>query len=216
MSTMTLPRPQIAAEPTVISPSKKVTPEELATMPDGESYELVDGDLRGRNVSKLSSFVAARMVRFIGNHCDPENLGWVFGADLGYRCFPTRPNQVRKPDASFIKRERMPAGDIGEGYCEIVPDLVVEVVSPNDLVLDLEQKLREYREIAIPLVWVIHPETRSARIHHPDGTSQLLLADQDLDGEAILPGFRVRLGDLFPADPSSGEIEPLEASTSPA
>ncbi len=200
MSTMTLTHPEIAAIPAAISSAKTYTPEDLAMLPDGDSYELVDGDLVERNVSKLSSFVAARIVRFIGNYCDPANLGWVFGADLGYKCFPKHPNQVRKPDASFVRLERMPAGDIGEGYCEIVPDLVVKVISPNDLAGDVERKLREYHEIGVPLVWVIHPETRSARIHRLDGTGSYLSADQYLERETVLHGFRIRLGDLFPAE----------------
>jgi Uma2 family endonuclease len=200
MSTMTLTSPVLSVDYPVAPPAPRITPEELAAMSDGDSYELVDGHLRERNASKLSSFVGARMIRFLGNHCYPAGLGWVFGSDLGYRCFPSRPDHVRKPDASFVSRERMPAGEIGEGYCLIAPDLIVEVVSPNDNAIELEQKLREYHEIGVPLVWVIYPETRSARVHRVTKQDTYLLADGYLEGETVLPGFRIALADLFPVE----------------
>ena len=78
--------------------------------------------------------------------------------------------------------------------------MIVEVVSPNDLAGDVERKLREYREIGVPLIWIIYPETRTAHIYSIDGPSDYLLADQYLEGETVLPGFRIRLGDLFPAE----------------
>lgn len=108
MSTMPLTHPEIPAIPAAIFPVKTYTPEALAKMPDGDSYELVDGGLVERNVRKLSSFVAMELAAEVRGFVKPRNLGWVFGADLGYKCFPMHPNQVRKPDASFVKRERMP------------------------------------------------------------------------------------------------------------
>ena len=79
-----------------------------------------------------------------------------------------------------------------------MPDLVAEVVSPRDLAEDLEQKLAEYREAGIPLIWVIYPSTRTAHILRTGRQRSELGPAGVLDGEDILPGFSLPLADLFP------------------
>lgn len=201
MSTATLEMNPIAGSMPITTPVPRtglVTPEDLLAMPDSVSYELVDGHLVERNVSVLSSLVAAELVRLIGNHCRAEKLGRVFSPDLGYRCFPDRPSRVRKPDVSFVRLDRMPAESLGKGYSDVAPDLAVEVISPNDLAEDVERKLGEYCGVGVPLVWIIYPAVRAARVHRLDGTTAYLLAEDHLDGGDVLPGLRIRLADLLP------------------
>ena len=45
------------------------------------------------------------------------------------------------------------------------PDLAVEVISPNDLATEIDQKVAEYLGAGVPLVWVVHPEARAVRVH---------------------------------------------------
>jgi Uma2 family endonuclease len=187
-----------------------VTPEDLLAMPDSVSYELVDGHLVERNVSRLSSLVAAEIVTQLTIHVKPQKLGWVFSTDLGYRCFPDHPGRVRKPDVSFIRLDRMSVESLREGYSDVAPDLAVEVISPNDLAEEVERKLGEYLGVGVPLVWIIYPEVRVARVHRLDGTAAYLRADDDLDGEAVLPGLRVRLADLLPDLPTPIAEVPIE------
>lgn len=78
------------------------------------------------------------------------------------------------------------------------PDLAVEVLSPNDLGEEVEQKVLEYLRSGLRLVWVISPATRTARVVRADGTTAWLREDGELDGEKVVPGFRCRLADLFP------------------
>ena len=184
--------------PVPVPSTDLVTPEDLLAMPDSVSYELVDGHLVERNVSRLSSLVALEIGTQIRDHVKLRKLGWVFGTDLGYRCFPDRPGRVRKPDVSFVRLDRMPADTLGEGYSDVAPDLAVEVISPNDLADDVERKLGEYRGVGVPLVWIVYPDVRAARVHRLDGTTAYLLAEDHLDGGDVLPGLRIRLGDLLP------------------
>jgi Uma2 family endonuclease len=95
-----------------------------------------------------------------------------------------------------VRRGKLPEGKPQEGWLTVVPDLVAEVVSPGDEAEDLEQKLLDYREAGIPLIWVIYPKTRSAQVLTPDAR---LDVDPDgvLDGRDILPGFTCALADLF-------------------
>jgi Uma2 family endonuclease len=178
------------------SPPRLYTPDDLLRMPEGDRYELVDGRLVELNMSSKSQFVGTRLARFLGNYCEPAGLAYVI-VENGYTCFPGKPNKMRKPDVSCIRSDRIAFEEIGEGYISIPPDLAVEVVSPNDRVVDLEEKLDDYHDAGIPLVWIIYPSTRKVRIIRPDRPTVDLGPDDELTGEDILPGFRCRIADLF-------------------
>ncbi|MEO6810196.1 MAG: Uma2 family endonuclease [Isosphaeraceae bacterium] len=183
---------------TMVESRTLVTPDDLLAMPDGKNYELVDGVLVERNMSALSSLVAGELLTRVNVYCKTNDLGWVFGADCGYQCFPGFPKKVRRPDVSFIRQSRMTVAQLADGFVSIAPDLAVEVVSPNDLVYKLAEKIQEYLDAGVPLIWIIYPSTRSVHVHRSDGTIALVRAGQDLDGETVLPGFRCRVADLFP------------------
>jgi len=177
-----------------------MTAEEFEALPDGVGYELVDGELKDRNVSALSSWVGGRLVKLLANHVDDNNLGWVFPADNGYQCFADKPRDVRKPDVSFVRADRLGIEGLEQGWLRVVPDLVVEVVSPNDLFYEVEEKIQQFLKAGVPLIWVVIPPTRSVRVIRRDGSTALLSENQELSREDIVPGFSCRVGDLFLPD----------------
>lgn len=178
-----------------------VTPEELLRMPDGKAYELRRGELVERTMSALTSRAAVRLSRFLDEFVDSRDLGWVFDSENGYQCFPRDPGAVRRPDVSFVAKSRLPADEIGRGWLKLAPDLAVEIISPNDVAGELEMKLDDYKAAGIPVVWVVHPEHRTAWVHHVDGTSRHLFGkDVVLVGEGDLEGFECPLASLLPAD----------------
>ena len=61
----------------------------------------------------------------------PNRLGRVVGSDAGIR-LERNPDTVREPDIAFISAEKLPLDTRVRGYAEVVPDLVVEIISPND------------------------------------------------------------------------------------
>jgi Uma2 family endonuclease len=174
------------------------TPEDLLAMPDGISYELVGGQLVERSMGMESSWVATRLVSRLERFCEEHGLGWVFQADNGYQCFPHEPGLVRRPDVSFVRYGRFPGGVLPKGWARIVPDLVVEVVSPNDSAYALEDKLEDYEKVRVPLVWVIYPNSRTVWVRRGDGSIGHLHENDDLSGEAVVPGFRCSVQELFP------------------
>jgi Uma2 family endonuclease len=174
------------------------TPEDLLVMPDRKRYELVDGRLVERHMSRLSSWVAGRLHRFIDILVDEHKLGWAFVADQGYVCFPDSPRKVRFPDVSFVRTDRLPGGLSSAGYIDVPPDLAVEVVSPNERAYEVESKVVEYLEAGVALIWVIDPEARTLHIYRRDGSTAWLRDDGELSGEDVLPGFRCRLSAIFP------------------
>ncbi len=215
MSTMVATQPEITPSP-AFPPHAEITPEELLAMPDGGHYELVDGELRERKVGALSNLVAFEVGRLVGNHCREHDLGWLFAADHGYRCFSWKPRQVRRADVTFIRKDRYPWNQLSEdGYTTIPPDLAVEVVSPNDGAAELLEKIQEYLRAGVKLVWVINPDTRSVQVIRGDKSGAWLEAGDELTGEDVIPGFRCLVGDLFPIPPDGESLakpEPVPES----
>ena len=183
----------------------RYTPDDLLAMPDAVNYDLVDGQLVERTMGTESSWIGGELYRLLANHVLANRLGWVFPADAGFQCFPSAPEKVRRPDASFVRLDRLPGGP-PKGHCRVAPDLAVEVISPNELYSDVEEKIDEYLAAGVKLVWVVDPPHRGVRVHRADGSVADLRETDELSGEDVIPGFRCRVSDLFklPAAPSAG------------
>ena len=174
------------------------TPAELLALPEGKHLELVQGHLVEKPMSVLSSIVEVNVSTLLNVYCGPKQLGTVLGATNGIQCFPGDPLKVRKPDVSFVKRERFSAKNLKEGYLTIPPDLAIEVLSTHDLAGEIDEKVEEYLAAGVPLVWVIDPEARIVIIHRGDGTVTKRRKNGELSGEDILPGFKCKVAELFP------------------
>src|SRR6478672_7990640 len=135
-------------------PATKLTPDDLLRLPDGgKGYELVDGELKELNVSFLSSFVAGQTYFALRTHVGTSRLGWVSPEGTSFRCFPDDENRVRRADTAFHRLGRLTADQArAEGHCTVVPDLVVEVVSPRDLAYEVDEKRIEWQEAGAQLV----------------------------------------------------------------
>ena len=185
---------------TVLEAPTRITPEELLNIPDNASMELVDGHIVEKNVSIESSEIEYIVGLRFGSYPEADPVFRVFPASLGYQCFPDDPDKVRKPDVTVVSRERLEKlPNPNAGYMPIPPDLAVEVVSPNDLVYDVAEKVREYLEAGFPLVWVLYPEDRTVIVHPNGEEAHLLGPTREITAEAAMPGFRCRVAELFPA-----------------
>ncbi len=179
-----------------IAPPRELTPDDALAMSGDRLYELVDGRLVEKNMSTISTHVSGKIARLLGYHCDSPLIAHIF-PEHSYACFKNKPKQMRRPDVSLILATRITAELFDEGVSTIRPDLVVEVVSPNDLAYDVEDKIRDYRDAKIPLIWMIYPPNRTVRILRFDGSPSELGPGDELTGEDILPGFRCLVADLF-------------------
>jgi Uma2 family endonuclease len=179
------------------------TPEELLTMPDGDRYELVNGNLVERNMGARSSFVAGEVFAILRDFCRTNRLGWVLPEGTSYQCFPDDPDKVRRADVSFIRLGRLPGEELPGGHIRIHPDLVVEVVSPNDLAYEIDAKVEEFLEAGVSQVWVVNPQTRTVRVHRAGLPGANLRGDGELTGDDVVPGFRCRITELFQMMPGA-------------
>ena len=173
-----------------------ITAEQFLRMPNS-GFELVDGELKERIMSSLSNYIGGTIYFLLRAYVMAENLGWVFPPESGIQCFAWNPRLVRKPDTMFLKRERLRPEEIREGWLKVVPDLVVEVVSPHDTVYEVEEKVAEFRRAGVPLIWVVVPPSRTVRIFRADGSSTMLNDGDELSGEGVVPGFACRVAELF-------------------
>jgi Uma2 family endonuclease len=191
---------EVAMSAVLEAPAKaKITPEEMLLLPDkGRGYELVDGELKERAVSFLATYVAGRILNRLSNYVEAGNLGWVTSEGTSYRCFPDDVDKVRRVDAAFHRLARVSAAQaITEGHFSVVPDLVVEVLSPNDLVYEVRAKLGEWLAAGARLVWLVYPVDQVIQVYKADGAMTELGRNDTLTGVPVLPDFKVIVGELF-------------------
>lgn len=178
---------------------QKMTVEELWEMPEkpGVRYELVEGELvEVPGAGVLHSLIVGLVYKLIDAFVIERDIGLVFPDGTGY-VIRRDPDLLRIPDVSFVSWESVTEEGVPEGYWYTAPVLAVEVVSPNDRADDVHDKVREYLDAGTRAVWVMWPKQRSVTAYSPDGTARELGPDEQLDGGDALPGFRVRVGELF-------------------
>jgi len=158
-------------------------------------FELVDGILVEKAVGFYESILAIRLARFLSEFVERHHLGIVAGADGMLRLAP---GLVRIPDVSFISWARLPQGQIPrQPIPDLVPDLVVEVLSEGNTPREMEQKLRDYFAAGTRLVWYVVPSRQEVHVYTTPNRCDILSADQDLQGAEILPGFTFPVRQLF-------------------
>ena len=158
--------------------------------------ELVRGELIVREPAGFRhGDIAARLLIAVGTFVESRSLGRVFTAETGFR-LRTNPDTVRAPDVAFVRRDRLPDPP-PRGYAAIAPDLVIEVLSPDDRPGDVLSKVGDWLEAGTSLIWVVDPERGSARVYRTDGSQELLAEGDRLDGESVLPEFQYELRRAF-------------------
>jgi Uma2 family endonuclease len=108
-------------------------------------------------------------------------------------------NLRRRPDVAFVSTARWPLDRAlpETGDWDVVPDLAVEVISPNDVFKDVLAKVREYFHYGVQVVWVIAPEERQVYVYDAPTHVRILTGQDELTGSEVMPGFRIPFGQLF-------------------
>ena len=186
---------------TVGERERVLTAEDLEVLPErpGVRYELHEGKLvEMPGAGGIHAAIVVRLVLLLHQFVTSRRLGFVFGDGLGY-ILRRHPDTVRIPDVSVVRRERVPAEGIPEGFWPGAPDLAVEIVSPHDRAEEVHERVRDYLVAGTRLVWVLWPKSRTVTVYWPDGTARELGPDEKLTGGDVLPGFDVTVSELFVA-----------------
>jgi Uma2 family endonuclease len=167
-------------------------------------YELVDGILVRKTMGLDESVIAVNIVMRLSNFVYSDGLG-VVASEAGTIRLDI--DLVRIPDVSFFSWDRLPGGEMpGEPIPLLVPDLAVEVISKSDTRKEMDDKLKEYFDKGVRLVWYVRPKLRVVDVYTSPDRSTRLTASMRLDGGDVLPGFSVRVSELFevPKPPGAG------------
>jgi Uma2 family endonuclease len=173
------------------------TAEDLLTMPEGDHFELWDGELKERCMGSKSNWISLKVDAALLNFVDQRNLGLVFPPEQSLQIVPGKPNRIPRVDGAFVAKGRLPGDVPPEGHLTIAPDLVLEVVSPHDEADYLAEKTQLLLDCGVRLIWVIYPRARKAMVYRADGTVVVVREDGALDGEDVLPGFSLALAPVL-------------------
>ena len=162
-----------------------------ANIPDRRT-ELVRGQLVVREpAGGRHGRVAMNLGVELGMYVKRTRAGAVFAAETGFK-LASDPDTVRAPDVAFVAQDRLPPRET-RGYPALAPDLVVEVLSPDDRPGEVLAKVGDWLSAGSRLVWVVDPDARVARVYRHDGSERIVSATDALDGEDVLPGFSCAL-----------------------
>jgi len=173
-----------------------ISGDELLAMGDIGPCELVDGRIvRMTPTGAKHGTIESRLTVDLGIFVRHQSVLWVLGGEVGVYT-KRNPDRVRAADIAVASRTRLPGGP-GKGFLEVAPELVVEILSPEDRWQDLRQKIAEYFAIGVDRVWIVEPENRSVLVFTSPTESRQLTENDDLKGEGPLHGFSIRVAHLF-------------------
>lgn len=172
--------------------------EEAKALPDAEMYELVDGVLKERDMGAIASLIEAWAQELLTGYARQSGLFWPFSPSVALHIFEERPRYFRRADSTLVARSRF-AGQLPQARdLYLVPDFVLEVVSPTDLAAEVDEKIRDYLAAGVRMTWVIYPDTRTVMVYRPGEAALRLVEGEKLPGFDVLPGFDHMVDDLFP------------------
>ena len=157
----------------------------------GVRDELVRGVLHetlpsGHRHSKIAVNIAAEL----NNFAKPRGLGTLVASDSGVWL-------GRDPDTAYTSAEKIPLDAEIDGYAEVVPDLVVEIASASDSRRWAHDRAQMWLNHGSPLVWIVHPNTRTIDVYRPDTPTSTLHETDSLDALPILPSFTCPVSTIF-------------------
>jgi len=184
---------------------RKMTAEEFLALPDdgverwlirGELRENTESDMNRRNPdhSGAMSNVAGIVRAWVQTQSKPR--GKLYTGDVAFKLRRDSDTLVGI-DVAYVSPELKTATPKGSKVVEGVPILAVEILSPSDTHSDVTEKVQEYLDVGVAQVWVVDPDFETVSVYRPHAEPLSFNKKQELVGEPELPGFRVRVAELF-------------------
>jgi Uma2 family endonuclease len=174
-----------------------ISGEELARMGDLGRCELIDGRIvRMSPTNYEHGGVEVNLASLLRAFVRPRKLGRVLAGDVGIYT-RRNPDRVRGADVAFITGESYSRRSRGLAFLDVAPELVVEVLSPEDRAMDVTQKHREYFAIGVRLVWLADPEAHVVSVYRSLSDVRERKEGDRLTGGDVLPGFEVPVAEIF-------------------
>jgi Uma2 family endonuclease len=139
--------------------------------------------------------VCANVTRVLGNYAFQIRKGYVCSNDTGI-IWEHDPDSVRGPDVVLYDTARR-YEELHLKYSDEIPQLVVEVLSPNDRWSKVMRRVTQYLKRGVSVVWVVDPEDRTVSVHRRDQLPQVCEENDEVTGAPVLPDLRCRVADFF-------------------
>jgi Uma2 family endonuclease len=202
MSTISTPATiPIPTPPTVVpAPPVVAAPVTVAAVPERSPlqeslYEVVHGQRVEKSMSTLASLIAGTLYLHLGSYLLKHPYGRAWPETLFI--LDVEADLRRRPDVAFVSKERWPLDKPipKEGDWHVVPDLAVEVVSPNDRFQDVIAKMEEYFSYQVKQVWLVLPVQKQVYVYDAPTRVRILAIGDELEASSVVPGFRIALAD---------------------
>jgi Uma2 family endonuclease len=165
---------------------------------DPESvYEFVDGRYVEKPGGAYESWLGARLGQALGLFHPTTRLGRSV-LHMLYLIDRTS-NLQRRPAASFVSYQRWPRERRlpSDPAWDVIPDLAAEVTSTATTADAVLRTIAEYFRAGVRLVWVVYPTQSQVYVYESPVSVRIVGLGGELDGGAVLPGFRLPLAELF-------------------
>ena len=103
---------------------------------------------------------------------------------------------VPVPDLTYVSYQRLPAEWEEDEPCPVLPELVIEIISPGQAFGALTQKAEDYPKAGVEQVWVVDSQAQSVTVFRQNTLFETLGIDQVLS-KGLLPGLEVKIAEVF-------------------
>jgi Uma2 family endonuclease len=162
-------------------------------------FELIHGEIIEKMPTEEHGYIAALLITILNNFVMPRKLG-IVAVEARHRV-PGDAYNALMPDVSFSAG---PRPLVREGAVLQMPDLAIEIQSPDDTVKAMREKAAYYLANGTRLVWLVFPRKRYVEVYCPGEEMEVALGGDVLDGRNVLPGFTLSVEEIF-TDPSSSQ-----------
>ena len=178
---------------------KSWSDEELEALPkDGYKRELLDGEIIMSPVHANHGLVCVRLTALLFNFVQRHKLGELYDSSTGFRLSE---KLLLSPDIAFVSKATLRKILVApDKFLQGAPDLVVEVLSPSDRLVQINRKLDRYFEHGTRVAWLVNWRKEQVHVYTPDSIESFTRPNDTLTGGTVLPGLRCKLSRIF--DPS--------------
>ena len=174
---------------------KKWTAEEFYNSPLSKNHELNEGELiEIMPAGFIHGYITQELSYYVLDFVKKNRLGVVVAAETG---FIVAEQAFRGADCAFIGNEKLKEFGYPIGFLPTAPDIAVETASPSNSSTEFLSKVDQYLSAGSRLVWVVVPTRRLIYVYRPNDVISVLREADVLDGEDVLPGFKLPLAQLF-------------------
>lgn len=179
----------------MVSTGDKLSLQEFLALPEADvTYEFVDGQavpkVSPKEFHSMLTFALTTLLTRWSKHRGRVRLEWALILKRQAK------DWVPVPDVIYISYERLPKSWKRNQACPVIPELVIEIISPEQAMKELEDKAKEYLAAGVSRVWIVNPEAMSIKVFYPDGASQMYTDIMPIT-DTLLPGLDITPRQVF-------------------